>query len=196
MNWKEVISLNIKQCRLAFAAFFLMVLASYASIGFIMEENLANGAVRSLDTTGENINGYFSEADTVLSIVAQTVQDFVRRGESQEKIQQYLGEITDWLRRHESSVSFIGIYGFVRGEFIDSTIVRGLDPDENYPPQNRPWYQAAMGKQGETVFTDPYVDVMTRKVIITAARELFDENDNSIGIIALDTQISRFLSNG
>ena len=197
MNWKEVIWSNFKQCRLAFGAFLLMVLASYASIGFIMEKNLADGAARSLNTAGANINSYFSEADIMLSVVIQTVQDFVQRGESQERIRQYLVEITEWLRQHEdsdvsSNVSFVGIYGFIRGEFID-----GIDSktDEGHWPQTRPWYQTAVKSWGKTVFTDPYVDPGTRKVIVTAARELLDEDGESIGVIALDTQVARLLRN-
>ncbi|MDR2613997.1 MAG: PAS domain-containing protein, partial [Candidatus Accumulibacter sp.] len=197
MNWKEVIWSNVKQSRLVFVAFFLMVLGSYVSIGVIMEKNLADGATRLLDTVGENINAYFSEADLVLSIAAQTVQYLVQQGESQEKIQRHLEETTNWLRRHEDAgdspdVSFVGIFGFVRGEFIDSI---NLKPGENYVPQTRPWYQAAMRSRGRTGFTDPYVSQATWNVIISAAKEMFDDDRRPIGVIAINTQISRFLRN-
>jgi PAS domain S-box-containing protein len=201
MNWKEAAWSAFMQCRLAFAAFLLMVLGSYMTIGFIMEKNLANGASRSLDTVGENINAYFSEADTALSIAAQAVRELVRRGESLEEIRQYLSETTAWLRRHEDAgasmdVSFHGIFGVLRGEFIDSV---GLNPKQEevdaYVPQTRPWYQAAVRGRGKTVFTDPYISRANWNMVITAARELFDDEGNTIGVIALDTRISRFLRN-
>ncbi|MDR2789255.1 MAG: PAS domain-containing protein, partial [Candidatus Accumulibacter sp.] len=197
MSWETVIWSNFRQCRLVFVAFFLMVLSGFVSIGIIMEKNLSDGATRSLDIVGENVNAYFSETDTVLSIVAQAVKDQVRRGESQEKIQKYFMEITAWLRRHEDAgtsldVSFTGVFGYIRGVFIDGI---NLSPDEGYVPQTRPWFQAAIRSWGKTGFTEPYVSLASRNVVIAAAKEVFDDNGNSIGVIAINTRISRFLRN-
>jgi class 3 adenylate cyclase len=47
------------------------------------------------------------------------------------------------------------------------------------------------GLDGAVAATQPYVDAQTGEVCISYARELFDENGNSIGILALDVLLNR-----
>lgn len=65
-----------------------------------------------------------------------------------------------------------------------------VSPD-SYDPTTRPWYKAAC-KSNQVVFTEPYVDFMTDKLVITVAKAL--KNDNKIiGVIASDIYLEKVI---
>lgn len=65
-----------------------------------------------------------------------------------------------------------------------------VSPD-SYDPTTRPWYKAAC-KSNQVVFTEPYVDFMTDKLVITVAKAL--KNDNKIiGVIAADIYLEKVI---
>lgn len=67
----------------------------------------------------------------------------------------------------------------------------GWVPPDNYDPTTRSWYKAAC-KSNQVVFTEPYVDFMTGKLVITVAKAL--KNDNKIiGVIAADIYLEKVL---
>lgn len=55
----------------------------------------------------------------------------------------------------------------------------------DYDPRQRPWYQEAMAKQGESIITEPYVDVLTGDVVITVAKA----TDDGSGVVSLDLSL-------
>jgi methyl-accepting chemotaxis protein len=69
------------------------------------------------------------------------------------------------------------------------------DLPADYDPTSRPWYQDAV-KSGSLVWTDPYVDVGTGKVIISVAKPVYDTRHNNafVGVMALDVSLEE-LSN-
>ena len=57
--------------------------------------------------------------------------------------------------------------------------LRGFNPVE------QEWYKLAIKSQGEVIWTEPYLDYVTQKIIITAAKSV--EGPNGIqGVIAID----------
>ena len=68
-----------------------------------------------------------------------------------------------------------------------------LYPEEQLPegfdPRSRPWYQAAVKKEGKIIWTEPYVDTQTNKMIISAAKAV--KNNGTIeGVIAVDINLN------
>ncbi len=45
-------------------------------------------------------------------------------------------------------------------------------PEADWKATTRPWYQAAKGANGNVVFTEPYLDTDTGKLVITAAKDI------------------------
>ena len=71
----------------------------------------------------------------------------------------------------ESDTATTGIYGYIRGEYIDGS---GWIPDDDYVPTKRPWYIDAVAADGEMTYVAPYVDEMTGDRIMTMAMMLSD----------------------
>ncbi|MHA2031578.1 MAG: PDC sensor domain-containing protein, partial [Candidatus Kariarchaeaceae archaeon] len=56
-----------------------------------------------------------------------------------------------------------------------------------YDPRLRPWYTDSLDvPAGKFVFSTPYVDAATGKVIITASQSIFDNTNSRIGVIGID----------
>jgi phosphoserine phosphatase RsbU/P len=59
----------------------------------------------------------------------------------------------------------------------------GLPAD--FDPRTRPWYRAAMQANG-VVWTDPYVDLAGKGLVLTAARQVLDAEGRAVGVVGID----------
>jgi methyl-accepting chemotaxis protein len=57
-------------------------------------------------------------------------------------------------------------------------------PDD-FDARQRPWYQDAMNHKGEVVITKPYIDAVSRKMMITVAKI----TDDGSGVVGIDLSI-------
>lgn len=56
--------------------------------------------------------------------------------------------------------------------------------------RTRPWYKAAIESPNETVWTDPYVDASTEKLIVTVVKTIQGNDGNMAGVAAIDLELS------
>ncbi|RAK23158.1 methyl-accepting chemotaxis sensory transducer with TarH sensor [Anoxybacillus vitaminiphilus] len=60
-------------------------------------------------------------------------------------------------------------------------------PDD-YDPTSRPWYKKAVENTGEVAWTEPYVDAVTNKHIVTLAKAV-REGNRILGVIGIDMSL-------
>lgn len=67
--------------------------------------------------------------------------------------------------------------------------------DDDYVAQSRGWYQTAKSTK-KTVVTDPYIDAITGKIVITVASPLLAANQDQtvLGVCGLDIEIGELVS--
>lgn len=63
-----------------------------------------------------------------------------------------------------------------------------------YDPRVRPWYMAALSSKGTVVQTDPYVDLVTGKLIISNAKAVYDDNGTFRGVLGIDVSMDEITS--
>jgi signal transduction histidine kinase/HPt (histidine-containing phosphotransfer) domain-containing protein/ActR/RegA family two-component response regulator len=187
--WRDVIKKNYHQILFIFAAFFVMVLVSYVFVSGIVRNRLFTNADENLFIAESKIRATFSEAETSLNASFHRILAMLERNASQEEIREYLSSTTAWMRQtHRGLMGFYGIYGYIRGDFMDSM---GLTPGKDYIPQTRPWYQAAARSGGAPVaYTTPYFDVRTGHTIISAVKNVLDPQGTFYGILAIDMDMA------
>jgi len=56
---------------------------------------------------------------------------------------------------------------------------------EGFDPRERPWYEMAT-ERGGSVWTVPYVDANTKKLVVTTAEPVFDASGDLIGVAGFD----------
>ncbi len=61
------------------------------------------------------------------------------------------------------------------------------DSPTSWVINEKPWYKEALKlKQGEVLYTEPYVDSVTGKMVISVVQVVYDENGTSLGAVAID----------
>ena len=192
VTWGRVIKANYSQVFFVFTAFFLMVLASYLSIGAIVRRQLIQGLDKVMLAAEANVRAGFSKSEAAMSQAAHIVQEMLDKGASQDELQAYIANTNEWIGSDDEwGVPLNGIYGYLRGEFMGGDRM-GHDPA--YKPQTRPWFDAAVRnpKGGKTTYTEPYLDARTGKVILSAVRNVYGQAGNYYGILAVDIDMTWF----
>jgi signal transduction histidine kinase/CheY-like chemotaxis protein len=182
---KEVLKKNYPQLLFVFSAFLVMVLAGYFFVSGILQKRLLANASDNLFSAEANIRAAFAESEISLNTSFPVVLGMIERDASQEEILEYLKSTTAWMRENRGELmEFFGIYGYIRGEFMDSL---EMHPDDGYIPQARPWYQTAV-RTGNTkvTYTAPYVDIQTGETIISAVKNITDKAGNYHGILVIN----------
>ena len=67
------------------------------------------------------------------------------------------------------------------------------DPDDNYDPRQRPWYQLA-SDSGATIWTDPYMFFTSRRPGLTVAAPVLTASGDFLGVVGADVELSSLSS--
>jgi signal transduction histidine kinase/CheY-like chemotaxis protein len=179
---------NLREIIFVFTAFVLMTLSAYFFIGRILQDHLLRGAEEIMYTAGANVRAGLSEAETTLLNSYYIVQGMMEHDAYQQEILDYLTITTEWMRQRSQGglLSFYGIYGYINGEMYDSI---GLNPDSNFVPQRRPWYQAAVRSGNTVAYTAPYHDSRSGEIVVSAVQNISSINGDMLGILVIDIDV-------
>ncbi len=83
------------------------------------------------------------------------------------------------------NVGYVGLQDGGVLVFNDDQVIDKLFAVAPFDPRERPWYRSAW-QQGDTVWTDAYVDANTQLPIITCATPLYDQDGAMIGVMGFD----------
>jgi len=165
-----------------------MVLVSYFYVRGMVQEQMLVYSERTIGSAEYEIKSILSQYEISLTNFAFSTEHMLRNDYTQEEILLHFKNWTNWLSSNQDNFhDFSGIYGVVRGEFLDGT--EWIPPDD-YIPQTRPWYSGAAYLNGRIFYTVPYVDVDTSEVVISISVAIFDKNQSRAGVLAMDVNIS------
>lgn len=128
------------------------------------------------------IDNYLQKGRDILWVTADTVNNMMENGASNQDILDYLTAEAE----HQTSQvdeNFTGIYGYINGEYLDGI---GWEPPEDYIPQARDWYTAAIEGKGKTVIVAPYLDAQTNTIMISVSQVLSDGKS----VVSLDIALN------
>jgi len=168
---RSVLHNNYLQLLFVFAAFALMASTSFLFIGQILQNRLLSETNELLFSAESNVKASLSEAETTLLNSYYIVQGMIERNAGHNEILNYLTLTTEWMReRDQGLMVYTGIYGYINGEFYDST---GMNLGDDYTPQTRPWYQTGIRSGKSVGYTVPYTDWRTGDTIVSAVRNIY-----------------------
>lgn len=152
------------------------LIISIVGYNFISNESKKNINIYLNTKTDEMVN-IFDKWLTNRSILIHNIEYFLSRNLDSNKItKEYLQ-----VYRQFDDISDLYI-GFENGSFISGS---GWNPPKGYDPRKRPWYIQAKAAN-KLNFSDPYLDMTTKKYAISVGMPLLDKNGKLIGIIAED----------
>ena len=180
------------QMMIVFAAFAIMAFVSYFFVGDIERKNLLRDAEKTISSTQAYIEADLMEPETTLGVIAETIHDMILRGSTFDAVSEYITYITNYMLTGDKFMSYAtsvyGVFDVFDGKFHFGT---GWIPPDDFVPQNRPWYKAAIDAGGTVGITEPYLVMSLGVIAITYARQIFDEDGRQLGVVCLDVMLDR-----
>src|SRR5690625_1913501 len=176
------------QGRIIFSFIFLIILTgvTVAIISyFISVKTTTDEMINNVENQTASLNNsfelFFEHIDGTLERLASNklLMDFNEK--DRDELFQLLKETGD------TNDSILNVY---RGteDTADMIIYPDTDLGDDFNPKERPWYIDAKDKDGEAIWTDPYVDAATGGIVVSAAKAYY-ENGRLLGVVSLDVTI-------
>jgi PAS domain-containing protein len=169
-----------------------MVGTSYHYTSRLLRQHLVKEAENALIHTQAYIEADFLEPKTTLANIAESVRHMIMFGVDFDVVRDYLTTITEYMMEDDEMMSYVmgayGVFDVYDGQFHAGN---GWIPPDDYVPQDRPWYIAAVEANGGVGITDPYLDMSMGLVAISYTRQIFDDDGNQLGIVVLDIMLDR-----
>lgn len=167
---------------LAMCSICIIILLSSMLIGYNISYNSLNNEIadKTLVTSekyAQSINGWLSVQGKSLDEIADELENYPNFTQS---------EISSYLERKKKGNSYaLDVYvGLSNKNFWDGA---GWTPDAGFDCTSRDWYKEAIEKN-KLIYTEPYVDAMTKKIIITIAKPI-SRGGQVIGVAAEDISV-------
>ncbi|MBU5208558.1 methyl-accepting chemotaxis protein [Bacillus safensis] len=141
-------------------------------------ESLKDIITEKLDNYGNTINKVATSTMTEEFAQKQTKQTLAYETDALKKLQE-----------QDKLISFTYI-GTIDGKMLGFP---EFDLGEGYDPSKQGWFKQAAEKPDQVVWTDPYVDEATKKVIVSATKAIVKDG-KVIGVAGLDLKLSSIQS--
>jgi signal transduction histidine kinase/DNA-binding response OmpR family regulator len=189
---KDVLRPVYAQSLFVFAAFAAMAITSYYFMSGIERRHLLRNVNDAITNTQLNIETELREPVTALTLISDTVRDMILSNESFETVTAYLSATSNSMRSNQGIMPhFTGVYGVF--DAYDGKFSAGTQwvPPEDFVPENRPWYKAALEADGRVAITDPEVNASLGVITIMYARRIFDEESRPLGVVCIDIRLKK-----
>lgn len=179
------------QVLFVFLAFALMVVVSYFFAGQIIRDNLIVSVQEALMYKEMAVDADLKEPVTLVKSVSQTIRRMILQGFYQVGIRDYMADMSEYVITADNSrlINETGVYGYFdvfNGIFLVGT---AWDVPEDFNPQERPWYIAAVEADGEVAQSPHYTDAVSGKSVFAYSRRIFDTSGTPLGIVCIDVNV-------
>ena len=169
--------------------FVIMGISSFFFVSGIERKHLVNDAEQTLASTEADIEAEIREPETYFYGFSETIRSMLIRRETAETFSLYIAAITNFiLNDDEHMTGFVNAHGYfysLGGVYISG---KNIDLPGDFNPMETPWYDAAVSMDGKMAVTEPYIDIITGKKIITFSRLLKEENGSPLAVFCLDIE--------
>lgn len=157
------------------------VLLVVATMGYFyakeqVTENIKNEMYSVVNTHAKQLDGWLLVKTQTAVVTALNIQDVV--GDKEIPV--------SFMRNYKADSSLLDLYVGLE----DGKILHGADGDfpPGYDPRTRGWYKQAK-EQNKVIFTDAYVDTLTKKFVITVANPLKSATGALRGVVGIDVAL-------
>ncbi|MCL2245208.1 MAG: ATP-binding protein [Treponema sp.] len=177
------------------AAFILISVSSFFFTCRIDRKYINSEAEHAIASMEEKISVNLIEPEIFLSNYSEIIRSAIMQGEDEAGVSIIIKNITNYYLNDNSLLpGFSSIHGYFLT--LGDVYISGLNwmPDNHdFNIYNRLWYTAAIEAGGVIASTEPYYDAIAGGTIISYARQLFDDDGRSLGIICLDINLGKIL---
>ncbi len=178
-KWKLILAYLL----LILIPFTIMGVFSYNLTSEILSDKIYSAGINSMENAKEFvIMHYIDTTEKALTVIKEDIKTKEVLNNSQ-KVANLLGK---WKLRLDLNPNIWQFYiGTENGNFF---ILPQWLPPADYNHRERPWYQSAVNSDKPIVWSDPYIDMVTGDMVVTAASSI--KADGQIqGVLAIDTSL-------
>lgn len=155
---------------------------SYRTANNVLSQELKNASAQSVQKVEESTKMYmqgYEQNATRLSTEAS-----ILLAAKEQKPEEALLAFKAYKESHPDVLNvYVGTSAKKMFVFPEAQLPTGFDPT------SRPWYTEAV-KAGKPIWTEPYLDTATKKLVISVAKPVIDpENKQVIGVVGLDISL-------
>jgi len=175
-------------------SFTIVSIVSYEESKNIITKQLNTQLIMKTDYMKEKILNFFSQRQIVLENETQYVSESLNKTmEDKSKVLVTRNNIKTYLMSKSSFIKdrygILDVYvGYPDGSMDCAS---GWIPDDSsWKCTERSWYKAAIEAKGKQVYTDVYIDIDSKKPVVTLS-QLIKKSDGSVeAVVGLDIQLS------
>ena len=166
------------------AALAVVCLVFAVNVHIQYTQSIKSDLYHTVATESAKMDAWFTQHTTIAEGFAQAAVHDDLHGDA---LQQYMLEVV-----HPCSSSIMN--GYLAWETDTVGMVCSVFPvADNYVAQSRGWYQTAKSTK-QIVITDPYIDAITGKIVITVAGPLLSDSGTVLGVCGLDIEVTELIS--
>lgn len=183
--------MTIRNKLIIMATIVLVIIASMAAVTLYRGSSVVTGLVNDaglevVESAAHNIDARLDKIEAVAKSAAEAVRNLILRfSVTEEDVGIIVTALTEGIKGEGILDVYMGHEA--TGHFSDGS---GWVPTEDFDCKVRPWYQDAKAAgRDKVILTQPYIDVITKKMIITAAVAVYDDSNNLLGVVGTDFEI-------
>lgn len=177
-------------------AFLGFIVLPIIVMGFLFYDNSKNVITEQQKASNykniENINFYYidqftNRVDAFLS--TWTKEDNFEEILSNPKLKDQFEK--EWASALKSNLDVDSIYlGTEKGDMF---MVPFDTLPEGYDPRTRPWYKEAVSKEGQTIWTQPYLDAGSKGMLLSVSKQVNNAKGDRVGVLSLDLKLNKLV---
>lgn len=173
------------------SVFAIIIIVSLTVLGTMSYFTMTSVLKTNLKTNGDALNReiansittYLSKYELVVNYLAEDAN--ARNVANPESATWFLKSLETFQKQDNT---IMNVYmGTIDKKFHIYPPADGLPAD--YDPTSRPWYKGAVAANG-FIWTDPYVDATSGSLVLSAAKPVFDNNNQLVGVVAVDLSLA------
>ncbi|MCR5701875.1 MAG: diguanylate cyclase [Lachnospiraceae bacterium] len=170
---------------LAIIAFSVLLFLNFYALFRSSRSNLIDSQQNDVEQSAIKTTSIIEDSVNAIELTTYVLDKMMVDGFTEEQITAYLTEQTE-VYTNAVGMDFTGIYGYINGEYLDGS---GWVPDDDYVPETRDWYKAAIESDGDIAFVSPYLDMQTGSMVMSVSKMLNDgKSVVSVDVVLDDIQ--------
>ena len=174
-------------------AFLAMIASSSFYVNDMLKNHLRRDATDQLAQTRLKIEAELIEAETKLSMFANSIRAMIVQGDSADMVRKYILSMSKAGGSKTTGFKFDNFYGYF--DTFGGKLMHSADwkAPAGYDATTRPWYTAALAAGDKIAVTSIFISQRLNQYIIAYSQRIFDEKGQPIGVVALNVPLDHFM---